>query len=343
MDAASEADIELISWDELIIFVFLTCFPDEKIQEIVSARSILKLEDLRLIADQCVDYLRGKEAINSSKTNSVIAAVNPNRPTSGITSASTPGHPAPPTRHQSTNDQRPRQPGSQRSGQQHSFWSRRSEAMRSRFGHCNGVDHRLDNCFVLVQNLSCYECGQPGHIMPACHSCIISAILQDIDDNPEVMPRLPVSFIHANGTFSFECFPDSGSATSLISANLESLHRLPIQPRSSWTVFVSVNGVRLHIHSKVLLDVKDLNGDVHRLHLLVSSDITKEVLLGYKILHELGIVLKDFPQFPVSVIKADVFITHTCLWDVTRTITLVDLIGQSYHVILKNRNILVQN
>ena len=36
------------------------------------------------------------------------------------------------------------------------------------------------------------------------------------------------------------------------------------------------------------------------------SDITKEVLLGYKILSELGVVPKDFPQFPVSTIKADV-------------------------------------
>ena len=81
----------------------------------------------------------------------------------------------------------------------------------------------------------------------------------------------------------------------MISADLVSLHRLPVHPWSSRTVFVSMNGICLHIHSKVLLDIKDLNGDVHRLHLLVSPDITKEVLLGYKILHELGVVPKDFP------------------------------------------------
>ena len=126
--------------------------------------------------------------------------------------------------------------------------------------------------------------------------------------DPEVTPQLPVSFVHANGTFSFECYPDSGSATSLISTNLVSLHRLPVQPQSLWTVFISVNGVHLSIHGKVLLDV---NGNIHHLHLLISPDITKEVLLGYKILHELGVVPKDFPQFPVSTIKDDV-VSNTC-------------------------------
>ena len=219
--------------------------------------------------------------------------------------ASAPGHLAPPTRRPSTNDQR-RQPGNRRSGQQRSFRSQRSEATRSRWGHCNGVDHRPDNCFVLAQHLSCYKCRQPGHIMPACRSGVVGAVLRDVDDHPEVMPWLLVSFVHTNGMFSFECFPDSGSATSLISADLVSMHRLPIQPQSSRTVFISMNGVCLRIDGKVLLDVKDVNGNVHCLHLLVSPDITKEVLLGYKILCELGVVPKDFPWFPVSVIKADV-------------------------------------
>ena len=185
VDAASEADIELISQDELIVFVFLTCFLDEKIWEIVAARSILKLEDLRLITDQRVDFLNGEEAINSSKTNAVIAAVGSTpRP-----AASAPGHPAPPTRRPSTNDQH-RQPGNRQFGQQRSFRSQCSEATQSRCGHCNGVDHHPDNCFVLAQHLSCYECGQPGHITPACRSRVVGAILQDIDDHPEVTPQL---------------------------------------------------------------------------------------------------------------------------------------------------------
>ena len=77
VEMASEANIDQLNHDEIIIFIFLTCFPDEKIRELVRGHLTTKLEDLRSIIEQRMRHLQGEEAINASRMVSIVANAMP--------------------------------------------------------------------------------------------------------------------------------------------------------------------------------------------------------------------------------------------------------------------------
>ena len=158
-------------------------------------------QSLRISASSQIsmwDYLHGEEAINSSKTNSVIASVNP---------AVNPAPPRPAT-------SVPRNPPNTSSNLSMTNVLTNLAADDLASSIPSGLsapmlhypDVSIATAWITIHTivLSLHRSSlimSVGHIMPACHSHIIGAILWDIDDHPEVILHLLVSFIHANGKF----------------------------------------------------------------------------------------------------------------------------------------------
>ena len=179
---------------------------------------------------------------------------------------------------------------------------------------CGSGRHQADACYVTVRGLHCHSCGQLGHIAPVCQQpqqqqrlVNVGAVVPagpDLDDLPEVTPRLPATISSNARSFTFNCFPDTGSGASLISSDLVASHGFEVLERDEDTVYVTVNGQRLNVSGKVLAGVGLANGIEMELPLLVSPDIQQELLLGYKSLRLLGVVPETFP---ISIVTASDF------------------------------------
>ena len=313
-----EADVDSLTKHDNLLFVFLAGDKDDEIRRIVSHRESTSLEDLRMIVNRRTRYLREDSAISGSSASSIhpataVASIGP----SGVV---TPRPVAPRATPQQTGCP-PR--FSRPVGQGRNQGIRRSN-IAPRCPCCGSGRHQADACYVKARGLHCHLCGQPGHISPVCRrpqqTANVGAVVPidvgavgpavdvgtmvpafpEVDDLPEVTPRLPATISNSSGKFKFKCFPDTGSGASLISSDLVLLHGFNVQKREDNTVYVTVNGQRLTISGKVHVIIELDNGVVAEICLLVSPDVRQEVLLGYKSLKLLGIVSETFPVSRVS-------------------------------------------
>ena len=205
---------------------------------------------------------------------------------------------------------------------------------RGRCIRCASDLHHSDQCFVLSLNLSCEFCRRPGHLAIICctkasqeknqvsvitmldnfnhtyssdeyairgvdpdrhveHQVVSSIILEE---RSEVTPCLPIVATHESGSFHFRSFPDTGSGVSLMSHDLTVLHNLRILPHRDTTYFVAVNGSKLNVSGRVLINIRVPSSSIERLvNVVVSPDLQNEFIIGYMDLRNLEIISESFP------------------------------------------------
>ena len=314
-----DADIDGLTKHENLLFVFLAGNRDDEIRRIVSLRGSTSLDVLRDIVNQRSRYIREDAAISGS-TSTAIASINPcGIATDPPLDVVQPIIPAPaqfatqnvaavtptPPRILATSTPRRTPVPQQSSGR----GGRSYQAGRPRSGRCpccGSGRHQADACHVRTRGLSCHTCGQLGHISPVCpqpRPVNVGAVVPagpDVDDLPEVTPRLPATISCCAGSFKFKCFPDTGSGASIISKDIVLLHGFEILEREDNTRYITVNGQRLNITGKVQATVTLDNGNEATVPLLVSPDVRREVLLGYKSLRLLDVISETFPVSRVS-------------------------------------------
>ena len=168
---------------------------------------------------------------------------------------------------------------------------------------------------MILQGLVCHTCGQQGHLAPVCHlqphtvgavvhiipvGAIAPAGTSYMSDHLEVMPRLPAMLMHSSRSFSFCCYPNTGSGASLISSDLVSCHNIQMMEHIDDTTFVTVNGEEISIIGNVHATMLLANGNKVQVHFVVSLCISDKVILGYKKLKELHVISESFPISAVS-------------------------------------------
>ena len=212
-----EADIESLDHDGITVFKFLSTCGDDDLRKKIFDSKVDTLPHIKELVRQHTAQLCSIESIKEQ--TKVIAPVSRTHPKR----QNQPEH--------SSRASRQGQPNSR-------------PDMAGRCGHCGccgRTKHKEgDVCFVIAENLCCDKCGKAGHIAPVCRSEVHKHrvgknIRRATDAHPndreedEVTPRLPLSISHRNGSFPFTCFPDTGSATTLLSSDIALKHEIPVK------------------------------------------------------------------------------------------------------------------
>ena len=83
----------------------------------------------------------------------------------------------------------------------------------------------------------------------------------------------------------------------MIASNVAKKQKIPMNYNSNTPTFVAVNGVELQIEGTATIKVMNLNNGVEKkFAIIVSPDVSNDILLGYPHLKELGVISKKFPQ-----------------------------------------------
>ena len=271
-----EADIESLDHDVITVFKFLSTCGDDDLRKKIFDSKVDTLPHIKELVQQHTAQLRSIDSIKEQ--TKVIAPVNRS-------------HPKPQKQHEhSSYASRQGRPNSRSDMAGHCFWC----------GHKEG-----DVCFVIANNLCCDKCGKAGHIAPVSLSerykhqdgknirRVTDAHPSNREEN-EVTPRLPLSISHRNGSFPFSCFPDTGSATMLLSSDLALKHKIPVTRPTPPHNFVSVSGDPVPTTGVVEI-VLQAPSSRTKTSAVVSPTIKDEIIVGFKDLKRLEVIPDGFP------------------------------------------------
>ena len=105
---------------------------------------------------------------------------------------------------------------------------------------------------------------------------------------------MPLSISHCNGSFPFSCFPDTGSATTVLSSDIAVKHRIPINKQAPPANFVSVNGDPVPTTGVVEIVLQAPSSST-KTSAVVSPAVKDEIIVGFKDLKNLGVIPEGFP------------------------------------------------
>ena len=184
---------------------------------------------------------------------------------------------------------------------------------------CGDSSHMAPTCNVKKRGLKCSNCGRPGHLAKVCFSIVrkqsmqseakpVRAVThQETSEEEATEPwvnRLTLSISHKNGSFTFNTFPDTGSAATLIASDLAKKYGIKAS-RPSNRAYVSVNGdpVPTSGTAQVTLSISDRS--ISTLF-VISSALTNEIIIGRDDLKKLGVIPKQFPN-PIYIVSENRF------------------------------------
>ena len=165
-----------------------------------------------------------------------------------------------------------------------------------------------------LNKVICDNCGKPGHLARVCFGkkadtkkpvrAIEHHNNHDSDsDSEEVWKRLPLKISHGGGTFKFRTFPDTGSAATLIAADVARDRNIVITGKSS-KKFVNVSGDEVATDGVAPVFLETSNNVKTRAEAIVSRAIRNEIIIGRKELQNLKIVPERFPE-PIALLNKD--------------------------------------
>ena len=171
------------------------------------------------------------------------------------------------------------------------------------------------DCRVFKNGMICNHCGGAGHLAKMCYarqagrpksaqaSRPIRAIADSDSDQKDIwVNRLKLGVSHANGSFDFRAFPDTGSAATLIAANLAQQHDIkPIQPSKTKYVNVNRDPVPTTGTAPVSLSSSGRRIDTSA---VITPVIQNEIIVGQEDLKSLGVISQQFPT-PIFVVPED--------------------------------------
>ena len=275
---ALEADIKQLDMDAIMVFKFISSCKDQKLREKLFELKQKNMSEVRRIVNQHDSHLKAEEAIKDK--TATIADVGPK----------------PNQSHQSNRNSRYR-----------SFIPRSLEDLKGRCYKCGQPRHAdpKKECRVILENLSCHHCQGAGHLSTVCFKKLcprlgtkaIRAFIEDVTTDDEVTPRLPVVVSHSKGKFSSTGFPDTGSATSMISTSFIRKHNIEVtksDPHQSQK-FVNINGDPVPTAGVAHLQISTPKAWISTTA-VVSPVSTDGLLIGFRDLKRLGVVP---PQFPI--------------------------------------------
>ena len=185
---------------------------------------------------------------------------------------------------------------------------------------CLRCGNHSDDCSVLARGLSCDACGKKGHIAIVCNSRAIWSFTTDrVDDDddksnkedlhPDVTPHMKAQISHENWSFIFSTFPDTGGCLTLISSDIANEMKIPVDINHATPRLVAVNGKKIRVDGVASIRVENLcNGVVTRILAVVSPDLKRDIIIGFRQLKKLKVISKSFPilRFSINKVRAHV-------------------------------------
>ena len=178
-----------------------------------------------------------------------------------------------------------------------------------RYKGCGG-NHACHDCTVWQNRTTCSHCGIKGHLAKVCSSALKgkpkpSKPIMAVSDSPQDpdnswVNRLMLTVSHANGSFDFPTFPDTGSAATLIAADLARSHNIQTTA-PSLTKYVNVSGDPVPTLGTVSIRLQSSNHNADT-KAVVTEALKNEIIIGRDDLTKLGVISKQFPS-PVYLIS----------------------------------------
>ena len=181
---------------------------------------------------------------------------------------------------------------------------------------CGDTSHTTPNCGIKKKGILCNNCGKPGHLAKVCFSALqgkskmtqSKAKPQPIRaiTGPEAEPqepwvnRLKLNVLHTNGSFTFRTFPDTGSAATLIAADLARKNNVR-STKPSNTKYVNVSGDPVLTTGTAPITLNTFSRSINT-RAIITPAIKNEIIVGREDLKELGVIPKQFPD-PIFIIS----------------------------------------
>ena len=171
------------------------------------------------------------------------------------------------------------------------------------------------DCRVFKNSVICNHCGGAGHLAKMCFarqagkpkmsqvSRPVRAVA-DLESDPKDIwvNRLKLSVSHANGSFDFRAFPDTGSAATLIAADLAQQNDIkPTQP--SRTKYINVSRDPVPTAGTAPIDLS-ASGCRINTSAVITPAIRNEIIVGQEDLKGLGVISQQFPA-PIFIVHED--------------------------------------
>ena len=254
------ADLESVSKEDLTVFRFIDACDDSHLREKIFD---LKRKDATAVKEAINQYERQQKAEAALRKAAPVAAFRGGRQLKCKQLTSLPA--------------KEKQP----------------QSKPKRCKGCGG-NHARQDCTVWQNRTPCSHCGIKGHLAKVCSSALkgkpnSSQPIMAVSDSPEDpdnswVNRLTLNISHANGSFNFPTFPDTGSAATLIAADLAEKHNIkPTSPaftKSMGTVAINLKSPNRLSSTKAV----------------ITGAIKKEIIVGRDDLSKLGIISKQFPS-----------------------------------------------
>ena len=175
-----------------------------------------------------------------------------------------------------------------------------------------GGSHARQDCTVWKNRTPCSHCGIKGHLAKVCSSAkkgkpaaskpIMAVADATEDQDTSWVNRLILNISHAHGSLNFPTFPDTGSATTLIAADLAQKHNIkPTAP--SFTKYVNVCGDPVPTLGTVPIRLKSSSHSAVT-KAVITRAIKNEIIVGRDDLRELGVISQHFP-LPMYLVSED--------------------------------------
>ena len=191
--------------------------------------------------------------------------------------------------------------------------------LAGRCASCGNTSHLTQNCSIKKKGILCNHCGKPGHLAKVCLSPLqgkpkmqseakpkpIRAVT-DLEAQPQDswVNRLNLKVSHSNGSFTLRTFPDTGSAATLIAADLAKKNN--VQPtKPSLTKYVNVCGDPVTTKGTAPITLSTSNRSTST-RAVITPAINNEINIGRDDLKDLGIIPKQFPA-PVFIVSENRF------------------------------------
>ena len=266
------ANLEAVSKEDLTVFRFIDACEDTHLREKIFD---LKRKDATAVKEAIDLYDRQQKAEAALRKAAPVAALNRGGG---------------------------RQPSQPTEGKQQTNAKEKQPSKPKRCKGCGG-NHARQDCAIWQNRTPCNHCGIKGHLAKVCSSALkgkpsSSKPVMSVSETPEDpdnswVNRLTLNISHANGSFNFSTFPDTGSAATLIAADLAT--RQNIKPTSpSFVKYFNVCGDPVPTAGTVRIRLKSSN-HISETKAVITDAIKNEIIVGRDDLSKLGVISKQFP------------------------------------------------
>ena len=279
------ADLEAITKEELTTFRFIDACNDKRLRDKIFD---LKRKDTTAIKETIAQYERTKKAEAAlGARNATIATVKPAQNTTGNKRSFIPAE------------------------------------LTGRCISCGATSHQPQDCNVRKQGRTCNNCGKTGHLARVCFTKMrgkqkqkqtgntkpIRAIEEEPDTESQEpskdlwVNRLTLNITHANGSFNFRTFPDTGSGATLIAADLAQQKQVKATERTN-VKYINVSGDPVPTKGTAPITIKT-QGRSANTKAVITPAIHNEIIIGRNDLRKLGVIPKQFPA-PIFAVSENV-------------------------------------